>query len=123
MKINGNKTALKGQHILAQGKRSGALGWIDDSTIVRETTLKREKILSRTKWSIANSQEIICSIPSERNYLLCSSNSRGRFFFCINNPGRRFGSFLPKLCPGLLYVGLSGRKYLRKEDPKNKANY
>jgi hypothetical protein len=46
MMINSeNKNSLKGQHILAQGKRSGALGWRMRVIIVRATTFLKEKIL------------------------------------------------------------------------------
>jgi len=43
-----NENGLKGQHILAQGKRSDALGWKKDMKIVRAITFIKEKILFRT---------------------------------------------------------------------------
>jgi hypothetical protein len=48
MMIDENKNGLKGQHNLAQGKRSGALGWKTDMKIVRAITFIKEKILLRT---------------------------------------------------------------------------
>ena len=44
-----NKNSLKGQHNLAQGKQSGALGWKADRKIVRSVTFIKEKILFRTR--------------------------------------------------------------------------
>jgi len=40
-----------------------------------------------------------------------SNNNCSRTFLAIQpfNPGRRIGSFLPLLCPGLNYFGPSGR--------------
>jgi hypothetical protein len=48
MMIDENKNGLKGHYNLAQGKRSGALGWKTDMKIVREITFIKEKILFRT---------------------------------------------------------------------------
>jgi len=47
--MNREKNALKGQHNLAQGKRSVALGWNAERKIVRALTFIKEKILFRTK--------------------------------------------------------------------------
>jgi hypothetical protein len=41
-------SVLKGRHLLAQGKRSGALGWKAHMKIVRAITFIKEKILFRT---------------------------------------------------------------------------
>ena len=50
MMINSeNKNSLKGQHNLAQGKRSDALGWKAERKIVRAVTFIKEKILFRTR--------------------------------------------------------------------------
>ena len=45
--LNGQENGLKGQYILAQGKRrrSVALGWSSGNKIVREITFIKEKIL------------------------------------------------------------------------------
>jgi hypothetical protein len=48
MMVNGQENGLKGQHNLAQGKRSGALGWKTDGKIVRAIMFKKEKFLFRT---------------------------------------------------------------------------
>jgi len=49
MMIFRQTNGLKGQFILAQGKRSGALGWRADRKIVRAITSIKEKILFQTK--------------------------------------------------------------------------
>jgi hypothetical protein len=46
--LNRQENGLKGQHNLAQGKRSGALGWKADRKFVRAITFIKEKILFRT---------------------------------------------------------------------------
>ena len=43
-----NINSLKGQNNLAQGKRSGALGWKVERKFVRAVTFIKEKILFRT---------------------------------------------------------------------------
>ncbi len=48
---NKNKNGLKGQYIIAQGKRSVALGWETGIKIVRALTLFRETSSFRTKWN------------------------------------------------------------------------
>ena len=48
MKIYENKNGLKGQHNLAQGKRSGALGLKGGMKIVRTITFLKAKIIFRT---------------------------------------------------------------------------
>ena len=44
-----NKNSLKGQHNLAQGKRSGALGWKVDRKTVREDSMNKAKNSFRTE--------------------------------------------------------------------------
>ena len=48
--FNGQENGLKGQYIIAQGKRrrSVALGWSSGNKIVRAVTFIKEKILFRT---------------------------------------------------------------------------
>ena len=48
MMVNGQENGLKGQHNLAQGKRSDTLGWKADRKIVRAITFIKEKFLFRT---------------------------------------------------------------------------
>jgi len=48
MIVNRKEDALKGQHNIAQGKRSDALGRKVDRKIVRVVTFIKEKILFRT---------------------------------------------------------------------------
>jgi hypothetical protein len=49
MMIDENKNGLKGQHIPAQGKRSGALGWNTEMKIVRAIMFFGWLSLFRTK--------------------------------------------------------------------------
>ena len=105
-----NKNSLKGQHNLAQGKQSGALGWKETRKFVRAVTFIKEKILFRTReMTFCFPEMMFCnSVPKE--FFAFFIESSRTVFFCILYPGRRFGSFLPQLCPGLNYIGLSGRK-------------
>jgi hypothetical protein len=48
MMIYENKNGLKGLHNLAQGKRSGALGWKTNKKIVRAISLIKAKFIVRT---------------------------------------------------------------------------
>jgi hypothetical protein len=54
-----NKNGLKGQQNLAQGKRSGALGWKTDMKIVRAITFIKAKILFRTNEITLFSQKMM----------------------------------------------------------------
>ena len=121
--FNGQENGMKGQHNLAQGNpgktgRRPGLEWRKQNC-PRNNVHKRENLISdKTKDLVFPGNNVlqirfadfVNSIPSEGNYLLCSTNPHGRFLSCVLYPGRRFGSFLPKLYPGLLYSGLSGRK-------------
>ena len=49
MMVNRQENGLKGQHKLAQGKQSGALGWKANRKIVRAIKFAKEKILFRTR--------------------------------------------------------------------------
>ncbi len=108
MMIDESKDGLKGLHNLAQGKRSGALGLESrHKNRPREAAHKREKPISDEQDDLVFPGISAFRFPacgwqaSEGNYSLCLAYARGRFFFYILYPGRRFGSFLPKLCPGL----------------------
>jgi hypothetical protein len=110
-----NKNGLKGQYNLAQGKRSRepgsyALGWRARMGIVRAKMFFKTKILFRTGEITSCFPELVSYHSVRKGLLALFIESRGRFFSCIPFPERRFGSFLPKLCPGLIYPGLSGRK-------------
>ncbi len=59
MKIKENKTALKGQQIIAQGKQSGAMAWETDMKIVRTITFIKEKSLFRTSEMTLSFPEIM----------------------------------------------------------------
>jgi hypothetical protein len=67
------ESGLKGQHNLAQGKRSGALGLKADRKIVRAVTFIKEKILFRTR-------EITFCFPE---MMFCNS-VRKEFFALFN---------------------------------------
>jgi len=98
---------LKGQHLSARGS---APGNGNAGKTVRDNMFFERKFLFRTKWIISFPFKWCRLIPSEKRVMLYSTSLRGRFSSCFFYPGRRFGSFLPKLCPGLVYFGLSGRK-------------
>ena len=51
MMNRGDQNGLKGLHIIAQGKRSVALGWETGIKIVRALTSFKETSLFRTKWN------------------------------------------------------------------------
>ena len=106
MMFNENKKVLKGQHILAQGK---ALGLEIGKKIVRAITFIKEKILFRTSvMTLCFPEMMSCNSVRRKLFALFTEFSR-TVFVVLFYPGRRFGSFLPKLCPGLNYIGLSGR--------------
>lgn len=104
---------LKGQHLLAQGKRrrSVALGWERGLKFVRGKKHVKELLHNRTKWSISIFP-LDYLLNSVRNMaftikiLASRTDSDSPLYY----PGWRFGSFLPKLYPGLVYFGLSGRE-------------
>jgi len=108
-----NKNGLKGQHNLAQGKRrrSVALGIRASEKIVRKIALIKGQILFRTK-KMNSISKAIKWLNSVRNkfIVLIVIFSRTVFLALHFYPGRRFGSFLPKLFPGLNYIGLSGQE-------------
>lgn len=107
---------LKGRYILAQGKRrrSVALGcnWI--FKFVRVKMHANEPSNLRTKWRIDNFLEDNL-FNSVRNKACILNNlvSRTASPSPLRYPGWRFGSLLPKLCPGLFYFGLSGLKNIQ----------
>jgi len=104
---------LKDQHNLAQGKRrrSVALGcnWI--FKFVRVQMHANEPANIRTKWRIENflADNLFNSVRNKA-FILNNLISRTASSSPLRYPGRRFGSFLPKLYPGLIYFGLSGRE-------------
>jgi hypothetical protein len=110
MMINRQSIGLKGQLILAQGKRSVALGWRMGIKNVRATTFIKEKILFRTSEMTLCFPEMMPDNSVRRDFFALFIESARTVFFYILYPGRRFGSFLPKLCPGLKSTGPSGRK-------------
>jgi hypothetical protein len=57
--MNRQSIGLKGQLILARGKRSAALGWRMGINIVRAIMIKKEKILFRTREMTSCSPEMI----------------------------------------------------------------
>ncbi len=109
--------ALKGQQIIAQGfdvssverQRPGFMG--EQRNRPRDDIYKSEIHVSDENDGLIFPENEVPQFPasgslaSEGNYLLCSSNFRGRFYFLFIHPGRH--SFV--VCPGLLYSALSGR--------------
>jgi hypothetical protein len=77
MMINRQSIGLKGQLILAQGKRSIALGWRMGVKIVRATTFIKEKILFRT------SERALCFPETMSDNSLPAAGKRPKGFFCL----------------------------------------
>ncbi len=101
--ITDDENVLKGQYILAQGKRrrSAVLGWETMTKIVRVIMSIKEKFSFRTKGMTSIFRKMML-FNSVRNIILhFSSYSRGRFRMRFLYPGR---------CPGLCYFALSGRR-------------
>ncbi len=73
MMIHDDKNGLKGQHNLAQGKRSVALGLKTDMKIVRVKRFIKKNSFIRTKFIYPFYGSYEGSFPSEKNNLLCSS--------------------------------------------------
>jgi hypothetical protein len=128
MMIDENENGLKGQHNLASrknrdrhGKRSVALGLENGhENRPRENVHKGENLISDERDDLVfpgNDAFQFASRISLHGFTLRSNSSTqfrpkgiicvvhcipaDGFFFCILYPGRRFGSFLPKLCSGL----------------------
>ena len=80
MMVNGQENGLKGQHNLAQGKRSGALDWKAGRRIVRAITFIKEKILFRTR------EITICL----REMMSCNSVRKGVIGFVHRIPADGF---------------------------------
>ena len=90
MMVNGQENGLKGQHNLAQGKRSGALDWKAGRRIVRAITFIKEKILFRTREiTICLREMMSCNSVRKELFALFIESSR-TVFLCILYPGRRF---------------------------------
>jgi hypothetical protein len=110
MMVNRSENVLKGQYNLAQGKQSVALGWRTGTRIVRAITFIKEKILFRTREMTFFFPEMMSCNSVQRSFSSLKIMFTRTVFLAFPLPGRCFGSFLPKLCPGLDYFGLSGRK-------------
>ena len=111
MMVNGKGNALKGQHNPTQGKRSGALGWKAGRKIVRAAMLIKEKILFRTKETTSYFPKMMPGNPVRKEFFALFIESPRTVFLWHPLPG---ATFPPRprgqLCPGLNYIGLSGRK-------------
>jgi len=122
--INGNENVLKGQQILAQGKRrrSVALGWRASKRIVRAIMFIKGHFFSRTKKMVScfPENDAVQVRPGEDfriNYHILADGFRCMSFY----PGRRFGCSTRNFAvrqssrrsPGLKYPGLSGRSSLQ----------
>ena len=95
---------LKGQFNIARGNpgETGSRPGLDDEHINRpcEDVYQRETLVSDEGDGLLFPDKDVLPFRPERFFLLYSPNLRGRLFFCILYPGRRFGSFLPHLAPG-----------------------
>lgn len=92
------KKVLKGRHILAQGN---ALGLEIGKRIVRAITFVKEKTLFRTsEMALCFPEMISCNSVRRKLHALFLEFSRTVFVV----------SFYPGRCPGLIYIGPSGRK-------------
>ena len=102
--FNEQGNGLKGQFNLARGNpgKTGSRPGLDDGHINRpyENVYQRETLVSDEGNGLLFPDKDVLPFRPERFFLLCSPNLRGRLFFCIFYPGRRFGSFLPHLAPG-----------------------
>jgi hypothetical protein len=106
---NEHKNGLKGQPILAQGKRrrSVTLGLETGRKIVRAMALIKKQFSFRTKW--------IGSCFIEKNVLQFRPKEAFCLEYHVSSDGILGASFTqgdvwivpPKLCPGLEYIGLS----------------
>lgn len=108
MKLNvcQNLKALKGRNIPARGD---ALGLKERIEFVHAISFPQGNWLFRTKKKLLHySKMIVFDSVRKELYSLFIEIPR-TVLFCILYPGRHFGSFLPQLCSGLKYIGLSGR--------------
>jgi hypothetical protein len=94
MMVNGQENGLKGQRNLAQGKRSGALGWKADRKIVRAITFIKEKFLFRTGEMTLCFQETV-SRNSVRKELFAFFIESSRTVFILHPLPRAVFRFVP----------------------------
>ncbi len=108
-----NINVLKGQQIPTQGKRRVALGWYAWKENACTVKFAKENFFFRTKMRDPVSREKMFRNSVRLKVLAYCIEFSRTVSLCILYPGRRFGSFLPQLCPGLDYLGLSGRENYR----------
>jgi|GEM_PF-2033033 len=110
MTNNELKNGLKGQCIIAQGKRrrSVALGWETGREIVRAITLLKRISLFRTKWvNTYSTQNNVLQFRPQKTFCLEYHVSTDGF---VGASFTRGYSRFYRDCPGLGYTGLSDRK-------------
>jgi len=96
MMNNEQENGLKGQYIIAQGKRrrSVALGWRNGNKIVRAITSIKEKILFRTMGMTLCFPEMM-SYNSVRNNDIARINILARTVFLLHSLPRAAFLFVP----------------------------
>jgi len=92
--VNEQENGLKGQDNLAQGKRSGALGWRADRKIVRAVKFLKEKILFRTRGMSFCFREMMLS-HSVRNNGVALISIFARTVFLLHPIPRAAFRFVP----------------------------
>ena len=92
--VNEQENGLKGQHNLAQGKRSVTLGWRADRKIVRAVKFLKEKILFRTRGMSFCFREMMLS-NSVRNNGVALISIFARTVFLLHSLPRAAFRFVP----------------------------
>jgi hypothetical protein len=112
MMINRQSIGLKGQLILAQGKRSIALGWRMGIKIVRATTFIKEKILFRTREMALCFPEMMSDNSVRRDFFALFIESARTVFLLHPLPRAAFRIVPPETMPWAeLYWPFSPEKY------------
>ncbi len=109
--INGeNKNGLKGQHNLAQGKRSVALGWGKVFEFVRGKKQNNESPYCRTKWSKVNflAENLFNSVRKDFFALFMEFT---RTFFSSASYTQGGSRFLPGLPWAMIFWTFSPEKH------------